>query len=94
MKGKGLGVSLLFDPTVRVWRNSTSSAGPSTAPPTPEDYNILPKQVLQAEVASLKKSLSVSEVDICRIERETREQRNSHKWFHRLRITASYFGEI
>ena len=98
MKGKGLGVSLLFDPTVRVWRNSTSSAGPSTAPPTctPEDYNIVPKQVLQAEVASLKKSLSVSEADICRIERETREQRNSHKWFQmrRLRITASYFGEI
>ena len=54
MKGKGLGVSLLFDPTVRVWRNSPSSAGPSTAPPTPEDYNIVPKQVLQAEVASLK----------------------------------------
>lgn len=38
----------------------------------------------------------MTEADIHRIERETREQRETSKWFQfrRFRITASYFGEI
>ena len=45
---------------------------------------------------SFKESLLVSEADICRIEKETREQRDSLKWFQmrRFRLKASHFGEI
>ena len=93
-KGMGLCVSLLFDQSTQVWRQSSSSAKPIS--PAPLEYNISSKQEVQAEVISFKESLAVNEVDICQIEKETREQRDSLRWFQvrRFRITASYFGEV
>ena len=92
-KGMGLCLSLLFDESTRVWKTSSTTDDDM---PTPLEYNILPKQVVQSEVNSFEESLAVTEADICRIERETREQRESLKWFQyrRFRITASYFGEV
>lgn len=91
-KGMGLCVSLLFDESTRVWKPASAT----NAAPTPLDYNVLPKQVIRTEVNSFKESLAVTEAEICRIEKETREQRESLKWFQyrRFRITASFFGEI
>lgn len=59
-----------------------------TPAPTPVEY-----EEIRAEVKSFKESSSVSEADICRIEKE---QRDSLKWFQlqRFRITASNFGAI
>ena len=93
-KGMGLCVSLLFDESTQVWKPPSANATPTVS--TPLEYNFQSKQVIQEEVKSFKDSLAVSEADICRIERETREQRDSLKWFQfrRFRITASYFGEL
>ena len=68
----------------------------NSTPPTAVEYNVLSKEEIQVEVKSLKESLAVSEADICRIEKETREQKDSLKWFQyrRFRITASHFGDI
>ena len=67
-----------------------------SAPQTPQEYHLLPKEEIQIEVQSFKKSLAVTEADVQRIEEETRGQRESFKWFQfrRFRITASYFGEV
>ena len=96
-KGKGLCMSLLFDESARVWKPPTNDdAVEDETSPTPVDYSILSKEKIQVEVNSFKESLSVSEADICRIEQETREQRDCLKWFQmrRFRLTASVFGEI
>ena len=93
-KGMALCTSLLYDKSARVWKSSSNDINERS--PTPMEYNILSKKEIQAEVIAFKESLAVSEADICHIERETREQRDSLKWFQsrRFRITASYFGEI
>ena len=96
-RGKGLCMSLLFDESARVWKPPTNNdAEKEETPPTPVDYSILSKDKILTEVNLFKESLSVTEADICRIEKETREQRDSLKWFQmcRFRITASHFGEI
>ena len=90
-------MSLLFDELARVWKPPTNDdAIEDETFPTPVDYSILSKEKIQVEVNSFKESLSVSEADICRIEQETREQRDCLKWFQmrRFRLTASVFGEI
>ena len=71
-KGMGLCLSLLFDESTRVWKTSSTTDDDM---PTPLEYNILPKQVVQSEVNSFVESLPVTEADICRIERETRAKR-------------------
>lgn len=73
-KGMGLCVSLLFDESTRVWKPPSISANADSTPPTPVEYNIPSKSEIQAEVQSFKASLTVSESDVCRIERGTREQ--------------------
>lgn len=77
----------------RVWKPpKDNDTNMDETPPTPLDYNIQSKEDIQKEV----ESLAVNEADICHIEKETREQRDSPKWFQlrHFRITASYFGEI
>ena len=78
-KGMGQCVSLLFDESTGagVWKPASAT----NAAPTPLEYNVLPKQVIQTEVNSFKESLAVTEAEICHIEKETREQRESLKWF-------------
>ena len=61
----------------------------------PTEYNICSKEMIQSEVAPFKESLKI-EAGVNGIERETREQTKSHKWYRlqQLRLTASHFGEI
>ena len=78
-KGMGLCVSLLFDQSMQIWRQPSSNT--KSTPPAPTEYDIPSKEKVQAEVISFKNSLAASEVDICQIEKETREQSDSLKWF-------------
>ena len=59
-------------------------------------YNICSKAEIEREVAAFKESLKLDEAHINEIERETREQTKSSRWYYLrwLRLTASYFGEI
>jgi len=86
VRGKGLGVSLLFDPNTQYWQigeNPTAAAFPSHSD-------------LCYSIEQLKKSLEMSEEACMAIERDTREQRLSSQWFsvRRYRLTASHFGDI
>ena len=74
----GLSMSLLFDDSTRVWIPSTFD---NSTPPTAVEYNVFSKEEIQLKVKSFKESLAVSEADICRIEKETGEQKDSLKWF-------------
>ena len=78
-KGMGLSTSVLFDKSARVWKPPGNDVNERSQ--TPLEYNIPSKKVIQAEVIAFKESLTVSEADVCRIERETRDQRDSLKWF-------------
>ena len=82
VKGKGLCISLLLDPSVCV--------------KTPEQHTqiTLTKTELLTKVMEFKKKLEVSEDDIRRIEINTRGQSNTAQWFEvrRFRLTASLFG--
>ena len=82
VKGKGLCVSLLFDP--------------SLCADTPATPTFLTKSQLLKKVMKFKKTLEVSEEDIRRIQNETRGQSTSPLWFEarRLRLTASLFGRV
>lgn len=89
VRGKGLGISLLFDESTRYWSensNIESVAGP----------NIPQGQELEKSIEEFKKSLSVSEQRAREIERLTVNQHHSPQWFdvRRYRLTASKFGDI
>ena len=86
VKGKGLCVSLLLDPSTAYW-----DTDPSTLPP------VLPKiEELKETIAHFKQSQRLTPQQIDELERATRDQRLSPAWFsaRRHRLTASKFGEI
>jgi len=86
VKGKGLGVSVLFDKNLRS-RPTDSSSGASTCIPS--------RAEIVDKVTAFKESLSVTEERIREIERNTREHQ-SPPWYSvgRFRLTASTFGRI
>ena len=86
VRGRGLGVSLLFDPSTRVWTKESST--PITLPDLPS------RQQLEQTVREFKSSLHVSEQKAREI--TTREQQHSPEWYSvwRYHLTASIFGEI
>ena len=81
VRGKGLRISLLLDPSTCVQTHEQSP---------------LTKDELLKKVEALKRKLKVSEEKARQIELDTREQSNSRKWFgaRRLRLTASLFGRV
>jgi hypothetical protein len=88
VKGKGLGVSVLFDPEGRVWKlNNEAQATLSDLPS---------KDVLIRRVAAFKESLKLTAEQIRAIERNTVDQSQSSMWYsaRRYRLTASTFGRI
>ena len=85
-KGRGLCMSLIFDKSTRLWKQSHTAASTNLTAPAPLEYNIVSKQIIEAEV-ELFKTLAVSELNICRIEKETREQRDCLKWFQARAFT-------
>ena len=89
VKGKGLGVSVLFDKDVRC--TSTDST------PIASEYQSTPtRQEIVKKVADFKESLRVTPDKIREIERNTRDQHMSPLWYsaRRFRLTASVFGRI
>lgn len=91
MRGKGLGVSALMDPKVRVWKPGCSSDATPEGPPS------LPsKEELICRVSAFKESLKVSAERVCEIEKNTRDQSQSPLWYseRQFRLTASFFGEV
>lgn len=90
VRGKGLGVSLLFDPSTQYWTADEPSLPESRSPGLPCQSD------LQYTIEEFKKSLRVSDEEARKIERDTKEQRFSSLWYsvRRYRLTASSFGEI
>ena len=88
VKGKGLGVSLLFDSDCRCW--STDCATNALSPQLPS------KEELKERVQQLKDSLHISLQKMREIEQNTRDQSRSLLWHsvRRYRISASHFGAI
>ena len=93
VRGKGLGVSLLFDSSTQHWTaNEPSLNGePPNLPP-----NLPAHHDLRYTIEEFKKSLQVSDEEARKIEIETRAQRFSSLWYsvRRYRLTASSFGEV
>ena len=92
VRGKGLGVSLLFDSSTQHW-TADEPDEPSLDGGSP---NLPPHHDLRYTIEEFKKSLHVSEEAARKIEIETREQRFSSPWYavRRYRLTASSFGEV
>ena len=82
VKGKGLCVSLMFDPSTCTQRD-LELVSPS-------------KDDIMKQVENLKEKLSVSKEEIRHIEIATQAQRHSKKWYYvrRQRLTASKFGYV
>ena len=80
-------ISLLFDKAFCYWDSSTTA--PSN--PTPPSA-----AALQITVDAFKASLTVAEETIQKIERDTKQQKNSAVWHsvRRFRPTASMFGNV
>ena len=90
-KGKGLGVSMLFDHDCRVWK-----AG-ETVTTIPGSQSMLPsKETLMERVKSFKESLKLTPEKIREIERSTTDQVRDSLWYsvRRYRLTASMFGRV
>ena len=87
VKGKGLGISLIADPSTQVWCDSTAHELTLGLPT---------KQQLIESVKAFIESLQVSDERIREIERSTREQHRTPLWFdvRRYRLTASLFGDV
>lgn len=86
VKGKGLGVSVLFDPDCRVWNSDSISQM------TPLNKLCLPSEGdLTERVQAFKESLRLSPEKIRARERDTVNQSLSPQWYHarRYRLTAS-----
>ena len=89
VKGKGLGVSVLFDESVRIWQANKESL-------EPVKFNLPPKSELVDRVKKFKTSLNLTAEDIRENEKNTMDQNQSPLWYSvkRYRLTASTFGRI
>ena len=78
VRGKGLGVSLLFDSSTQHWtvdEPSSDNQLPNLPSNLPSHHNLL------NAIEEFKKSLHVSEEEARKIERETTKQRFSTLWY-------------
>ena len=91
VKGKGLGVSALFDKDMRVWTHDENAAVRTSVEP-----HLPSRNELIERVTAFKESLRLTPEKIREIERETVDQSQSPLWFsaRRYRLTASMFGKV
>ena len=89
MKGKGLGVSVLFDESLRIWQDNEES-------PEPVTFSLPPKSELLDRVNKFRSSLNLTAEQIREIEKHTIDQDQSPLWYsvRRYRLTLSTFGRI
>ena len=90
VKGKALGVSLLFDSDCRCWSTTSGCTANALSPQLPS------KEELKERVDRLKDSLNMPTQKMREIEQNTRDQSHSSLWHsvRRYRISASHFGAI
>ena len=83
VRGKGLGISLLFNSECRCWSTTSERTGTD-------------KNVLQQRVREFKISLCIPDQKMREIKQSTRDQSQSSLWYsvRRYRITASHFGNV
>lgn len=81
VRGRGLCISLLLDSSLCV--------------DIPKQKHLTKEELLK-KINELKIKLKVSEEEIREIERKTKDQSHSSKWFEvrRFRLTASTFGQV
>lgn len=95
VQGEGLGVSVLFDEDVRVWKVTTDEQSTHV---DPDVAAIMPtrSELIEGLVTSFKKTLQLTAQQIRELERNTRDQSKSQLWYtaRRYRLTASSFGRI
>ena len=86
VKGRNLGVSLLFDAASKLWADEDSVGTPT----------VITQEQLLNNISAFKESLKLPASELRKIERETKDQSRSPYWYsvRKYRITASYFGEI
>ena len=65
MKRKGLGVSVLFDESLRIWQDNEESLEPIK-------FNLPPKSELFDRVNKFRSSLNVTAEEICDVEKNNR----------------------
>jgi hypothetical protein len=86
VRGKGLGISYLFDTSTCYWDTEK----------LPESYSLPTVPELQEKVKLFKNTLKLSSEEIREMERNTKDQHLCEQWYfaRRYRITASNFGSI
>ena len=89
MKGKGLGVSVMFNESLRIWQDDEESS-------ESVKFNLPPKSELIDRVDKFRSSLNVTVEEIRAIEKKTIDQDQSSLWYsvRRYRLTTSTFGWI
>ena len=91
VKGDDLGVSVLNDPDMQVWKDDVGD--PHLINPS---YSLPSKDEIVEKVRAFKQCLEVTLDQIREIDRTTTEQSSLPTWFsaRRYRLTASVFGRI
>ena len=94
VQGKGLGVSLLLDINVRVWKDISDDS--DTHADAVAGAVVPSQSELVKRVALFKKSLQLTSQQIRELEVNTKDQSKSQLWYcaRRYRLTASMFGRI
>lgn len=91
VKGMGIGVSLIHDNDVRVWKeeDAADDQGQSSAVAIPSKSEL-------TDSVLFKENLHLTSQQIRELERNTKDQHQSPLWFfaRRYRITASSFGRM
>ena len=91
VKGEGLGVSVLKDPDIQMWKDEDTEQALS-----PVSYKLPSRDDIITRVEAFKRSLTVTAEQIREIEQNTQGQSQPSLWFsaRRYRLTASVFGRI
>jgi len=89
MKGKDLGVSVLFDESLRIWEKDAETQ-------EPDKFDLPSNSELIERVQKFKSTLAVTPERIRQIEKDTIDQHQSSLWYavRQYRLTASTFGKI
>ena len=97
VQGKGLGISLLFDKDVQVWKDSNDESATQGVSANPDAHSVIPsRNELVERVSLFKKTLQLTSQQIRELEMNTKDQSKSQLWYsaRRYRLTASSFGRI
>ena len=82
VQGKGLGISLLIDKDVQVWKATSDKSDKQSTNANPEDTAVMPSRAeLVKRVAAFKKTLKLTAQQIRELEMNTKDQAKSQLWY-------------